>query len=99
MGRESSEQRERGQSSGGTFLMVCAILPEWWAPEENVGCKDGGQDCFREWGPCVEVRLVPDSLGHFPVEWALTMVQRDRVPAASWDLGMPPNGNFGSAGI
>lgn len=43
MGRESSEQRERGQSSGGTFLMVCAILPEWWAPEENVGGKGGGR--------------------------------------------------------
>lgn len=47
----------------------------------------------------MEVRLVPNSLGHFPVEWALTMVQRDRVLAASWDLGMPLNGNFGSAGI
>lgn len=43
MGRESREQKERGQSSGGTFLLDCAILTKWWAPEENVGGKDGGR--------------------------------------------------------
>lgn len=40
-----------------------------------------------------------DSPGHFPAEWALFTMQRDRGPAASWELGMPLNGNFGSAGI
>lgn len=33
--RESSEQRRRGQSSWGTFQMVCDFLPEWWTPEHH----------------------------------------------------------------
>lgn len=32
MGRGSSEERERSQSSGGTFLIVWAIFPVGWAP-------------------------------------------------------------------
>lgn len=43
--RESSEQRKGGQSSGGTFQVVCGILPKQWAPghQKSVGYKDGGR--------------------------------------------------------
>lgn len=39
---EGEGSQERGRSRPGTFWVVWATLPAWWAPQESAGDTGGG---------------------------------------------------------